>query len=216
MTDISKKTFLKKYYYTKYMEESKKVDEHELNTDPQEYFQQFQDNMKNQINELEAELNELQANTVLKDKKNSTARITTLYPQFDSTLEILRQGQEEEAIYSIVRIVQRLLDEKAAKKALTDKANVEYVDNLCERLSSGIQENLKQYHQESLSSLESNIFKLKKKIDEIRIYMQHELRDIQIQIDDLHNFDDTHKNEISPLSAKQSQLMATTTQRQDH
>ena len=178
-----------------------------LSDDPNDAFRQFQEKMNKQLQEVEAEIDSINVNSSLKEKKSNEASI--LFQQLDKISEYLHQDQEKEAIYSLVRAVQKLLDEKAAKKILSEKANIEYVDKLYERVTSGIKDNLGEYEQECLNDLEYKVTELKSKMDQLRSFMQTELRKIQVQIDELHQ-DNGNAEDITP---KPQQLTANSTQR---
>ena len=81
--------------------------------------------------------------------------------------------------------MQRLLDEKATKKTLSEKANKTYVDELLEIVSSGIQKNLELSTVESMQTLNEKVTILHAKIANIRSYMENELRDIEESIQSL-------------------------------
>jgi hypothetical protein len=154
---------------------------------------QLERTLNGQIEEVEAELRALQQPTSLtttgsagSDSPGSKGSLPIpVSSHWEQVLAFVRQGQEEEAIFALVRVVQRLLDEKAFKRSLTEKASKSYVDSLFERVAKSVEDNLRQCTSESLAGLQGQIAEVKKKIADLRKFVQTELQDIQVQVEDL-------------------------------
>lgn len=101
---------------------------------------------------------------------------------WDQVLNFIHQGKEEEAVYALVRVVQRLIDEKANKRTLQEKASKSYVDSLYERVLGNVKENLTQQVEDSYDDLENQVMSITKQIGELKQLFQKELRDVTIQI----------------------------------
>lgn len=153
----------------------------------------MQKSIESQIQKLEDEYTKMENLIRSSETSNSDCTHSKMVhaPHWDQVIQHIRNGQEEEAIYSLVRVVQRLLDEKATKKTLNEKANKTYVDDLFERVSKGVQENLQKSADESLNVLQVRIQAIQQKIEDIRRYMSNELSQISHTIDKLKQPDST-------------------------
>jgi hypothetical protein len=149
-------------------------------------FLELEREMSLQVDELEAELKQLQQSASARSaRENPRATAAAIAPYWEQVLVFMRQGQEEEAIYALIRVVQRILDEKALKPALADKASKAYVDSLFERVSSGVKENLVASMNESARGLDARIAEVRDKISDLRNYVQSQLQEIQTEMDKL-------------------------------
>lgn len=101
---------------------------------------------------------------------------------WEQVLSFIHQGKDDEAVYALVRVVQRLIDEKATKKTQQEKASKSYVDSLYERVLGNVKENLMQQVEDSYEDLENQVITITKQIGELKQFFQKELRDITIQI----------------------------------
>lgn len=101
---------------------------------------------------------------------------------WEQVLNFLHQGKDEEAIYALVRVVQRLVDEKASKRTQQEKASKSYVDSLYERVLGNVKGNLMQQVEDSYDDLENQVISITKQIGELKQFFQKELRDVTIQI----------------------------------
>ena len=151
-----------------------------------------------QIDEVESELREIQQPSSLTVVESTRDVGHALASHWEQVLSFARQGQTEEAIYALVRVVQRLLDEKASKRTLNEKANKSYVDSLFERVSSGVKDNLQSSATESVKVLQEQVVEVRERIAEVRKYMQIELQSIRIAIDNLKK-----SHDIMPMPADQ-------------
>jgi hypothetical protein len=141
--------------------------------------------LSQQVEEAEHELRSLQSSSSA-GQYGLTARSTgSLSSHGDQVLSLMRQGQEGEAIFALIHVVQRLLDEKAPKRSPAEKTNVSYVDSLCQRVASGVQDNLQQCTSESLCRLRNQVADVQQKIANLRRFVQVELHDIEMQLADL-------------------------------
>lgn len=147
-----------------------------------------------QIDEVESELREIQQPSSLVQVESTRDVGHALASHWEQVLSFARQGQNEEAIYALVRVVQRLLDEKAYKRTLNEKASKSYVDSLFERVSSGVKDNLQTSATESVKELQEQVVEVRERIAEVRKFMQIELQNIRIAIDNL-------KKSPDPMSA---------------
>ena len=157
-------------------------------TDPDvlEYLNQMKLQIEENIDQLEQEFSKFQATPTNNTRKGTTmTQALTHAPHWDQVIQLIQKDQQEEAIYALVRVVQRLLDEKATKKTLSEKANKTYVDGLLDIVSSGIQKNLEASTNESILSLNQKVALLHSKIANIRAFMENELRDIEESIQEL-------------------------------
>jgi hypothetical protein len=136
-----------------------------------------------QIAEAEAELRSLQsldsAGQVDPTSRSAGSRSVS---HWDQVLSLVRQGQEDEAVFTLVHVVQRLLSEKAPKRGASEKASVQYVDSLFQRVASGVQDNLHQCTSESLSRLNEKVAEVHQKIAGLRKFVQTELHDIELEL----------------------------------
>ena len=149
------------------------------------------------IKKLEDDFNQFQQPPSEPGKPRRGSTLTGAFthaPHWEQVIQFIQKGQEEEAIYALVRVVQRLLDEKATKKTLSEKANKTYVDGLLDIVSSGIQKNLEASTVESIKTLNQKVTVLHSKISNIRSFMENELRDIEESIQALTKVNDTDEN----------------------
>ncbi|KAH0789328.1 hypothetical protein GPJ56_006779 [Histomonas meleagridis] len=156
----------------------------ELDGNIEDRLQELQEHYDREIKQMEEELKALRVNS----SEINTPKVYTsaqLAPHWEKIKNYARNGQHEEAIYALVRVVQKLLARKALKRTLIEKANRSYVDSLYERVSSGIKDNLHQCTNDSLNGLEEQILVAKDKIADLRKYVQNELTAIQKKIDSL-------------------------------
>lgn len=156
-----------------------------METPPNERLQGLEKSLLAQIDEVESELREIQQPSSLSVVESTRDVGHALASHWEQVLSFARQGQTEEAIYALVRVVQRLLDEKASKRTLNEKANKSYVDSLFERVSSGVKDNLQSSATESVKVLQEQVVEVRERIAEVRKYMQIELQNIRIAIDNL-------------------------------
>lgn len=161
---------------------------------------QMQSSIQQQIDEVEAEILSLYkpvAKGTKLEKTHSTRVVPTssLAPHWEQVITLVKQGQDEEAIYALVRVVQRILDEKAFSRALSEKANKSYVDSLFDIMASGVNDTLEKCTQESISELSKQIKECNKKVGGLRKYMQMQLSEIQQQISQLKVVEQTDENE---------------------
>jgi Trp operon repressor len=152
--------------------------ENEPITDPEilESLITMKSSIEEGIQKLENDLTQFQqpSNETGMARKNSA-----MAPHWDQVIQFIQKDQEEEAICALIRVVQRLLDEKATKKTLAEKANKTYVDGLLEIVSSGIQKNFEASTIESMQTLNEKVTILQTKIANIRSFMENEMRDIE-------------------------------------
>ena len=162
-------------------------------TDPDvlDYLNQMKSQIEESIDQLENDFSKFQATPNDKNRKGTAMTQTLAHaPHWDQVIQLIQKDQQEEAIYALVRVVQRLLDEKATKKTLSEKANKTYVDGLLDIVSSGIQKNLEASTNESILSLNQKVSILHAKISNIRAFMENELRDIEESIQELTKFNE--------------------------
>jgi hypothetical protein len=100
-------------------------------------------------------------------------------------MALLHQGQESEALFALVYVVQHLLDEKAQKTSASEKASKGYVDSLFGRVAVGVQETLHQCTSESVTRLQAKVAEAQKKIADLRKFVQVELHSIETDMADL-------------------------------
>ena len=172
----------------------------EPETDPDvlEYLNQMKSSIEESISKLEDEFNQFQQapNSELGKRRNGTmTQAFTYSPHWDQVIQFIQKDQQEEAIYALVRVVERLLDEKATKKTLSEKANKTYVDGLLDIVSSGIQKNLEASTVESMQTLNQKVAVLHTKIANIRSFLENELRDIEESIQQLTKPNDNEENQ---------------------
>ena len=168
-------------------------------TDPDvlECLNQMKSSIEASISKLEEDFNQFQQPPQEPGKPrrgNGMSGAFTHAPHWEQVIQFIQKGQEEEAIYALVRVVQRLLDEKATKKTLSEKANKTYVDGLLDIVSSGIQNNLEASTVESIQTLNQKVTILQTKISNIRAFMENELRDIEESIQALTKVNDNEEN----------------------
>lgn len=161
----------------------------------QEKLQALEKSMEAQIEEVENELRDIQQPSSLMAVDSTRDVSHALASHWEQVLSFAKQGQNEEAIYALVRVVQRLLDEKAYKRTLNEKANKSYVDSLFERVSSRVKDSIQTSTTESLKGLQEQVVEVRERIAEVRKYMQIELQNIRLSIDKLKKSQDP----ISPL-----------------
>lgn len=139
------------------------------------------------------------ASKTARNFKNNYLENYNIMVYWESVLSFAKKGQIDEAFYALVRVIQRLLDEKAIKRSLGEKASKSYVDNLYERVSGSVKENLKQTMEDSTDNLENQVLLISRKIGELKQFFQKELRDVTNQIADLQNDESDYKNETYGL-----------------
>ena len=172
--------------------------------DSTERFRAFEESISTQLSMAEEELSSLTKPQSL-SKHSSSSNINTISwvsrastcskdnsasPQWDQIITLAKSGQEEEAFFQLIRVVQRLLDEKANAKAVQEKAAKAYVDNLFERVSTGVKDNLLKYAEDSCESLEGQVILLQQKIGEVKTFFQNEMREIKLLVAALKETDD--------------------------
>lgn len=168
-------------------------DNNPADQDALQYLKKMQSSIEVNLSKLEAEFANLkqhqgQPNSEQKNKTQKPASPileTSHAPHWDQVIQFVQKGQQEEAIYALVRVVQRLLDEKATKKTLNEKANKTYVDSLFGTISNSMSTNLEASTTDSLEALNKKISELHAKIQNVRQYMETELRDIEASIQSL-------------------------------
>jgi hypothetical protein len=131
-----------------------------------------------EIDEAEAELRAIQRETSLSAESGCRSH---WYP----VMTRLQQGKENETLFALIHVVQRVLDEKAQKAAATDKASNAYVDSLFTRVTGGVQDSLRQCMSESVSRLQEMIMEVHRKMKDLRKFLQVELHDIETELVDL-------------------------------
>jgi hypothetical protein len=104
---------------------------------------------------------------------------------WDQVLSLIHQGQEDEALFALIHIVQRMLHGKAPRRAIAEKANTAYVNSLFERVSIGVQGSLSECTAESVARLNQHLAEVRTKIAELRRFVQIELHGIEIQMERL-------------------------------
>lgn len=168
---------------------------------PRKNYQQIREALEEQIEQIENDINQIPCTSANQSEENIANKYqekrsssSNLAPHWEQVLSFIRQSQNEEAMYALVRVVQRLLDEKASKKTLNEKATKTYVDNLSERVASGAKDILTQCTEESVTGLHSQIVDIRAKIAELRKYMQDELHVIQNQIAEMKSVHITDQN----------------------
>jgi TolA-binding protein len=72
---------------------------------------------------------------------------------------------------------------------LIEKANQAYVDSLFDRFVMGVQETLNQATTDSVTKLHTQFDNVRSKISKLRQYVQVELHDIQMSLEQLRNRD---------------------------
>ncbi|OHT09441.1 hypothetical protein TRFO_04495 [Tritrichomonas foetus] len=161
--------------------------------DPADRYKQFEESINMQLAQVEEELASLtQPQSLSKATQNGSMILPTLSslnplsskgnilaPYWEQVLTCIHQGQDEEAIYALVRVVQRLLDEKAYRRTLYEKASKAYVDNLFERVSTGVNNNMLENTTKSCDSLDDQVIVLSQKIGEVKDYFQKELNEMK-------------------------------------
>ena len=168
-------------------------------TDPDvlECLNQMKSSIEESIAKLENDFHQFQAPVREPNKQRRSSAVIQEFnhaSHWDQILQYIQKGQQEEAIYTLVRVVQRLLDEKATKKTLDEKANKTYVDGLLGIVSSGIQKNLEASTVDSMAVLNEKVELLHTKIESLRQYMESELRDIEESIQALTKLNDGDEN----------------------
>jgi hypothetical protein len=147
---------------------------------------QLEQTLSAQISQVEAELRTLQlSSSSARSQSPSLSTPRSRGSQWDQVLGIVRQGQEDEALFALIRVVQRALDERAPRKALAEKVTNAYLDSLFERVTGGVQDNLRQCTAESLARLERQVAEVKTRLMDLRKFLQVELQDIEMQMESL-------------------------------
>ena len=166
-------------------------------TDPKiiQSIKTMKSNLNSEIEELEEQLKQLQSSPTDSNQKN-TMQTLSRAPHWDQIVQYINIDQKNEAIYALVRVVQRLLDEKSSKKTLDEKANKNYVDSLLDIVSSGIQKNLERSTLDSICGLNEKVNKLHKKINSIRQFMENELRKLESSVNRLTRSEENEEEEV--------------------
>ncbi|EAY16924.1 hypothetical protein TVAG_150760 [Trichomonas vaginalis G3] len=168
-------------------------DSNPVDQDALQYLKKMQSSIEVNLSKLEAEFANLKQhkgqNRAEQKPHAQKSQVVTSEtghaPHWDQVIQFVQKGQQEEAVYSLVRVVQRLLDEKATKKTLNEKANKTYVDSLFGTISNSMSTNLEASTTGSLETLNERIAGLHAKIQSVRQYMETELRDIEASIQNL-------------------------------
>lgn len=131
--------------------------------------------------------------------RNNNIENQNISAYWEQVMNFIRQGKDDEAVYALVRVVQRLIDEKATKKNQQEKASKSYVDSLYERVLGNVKENLMQQVEDSYDDLLNQVITITKQIGELKQFFQKELRDVTIQMAILKENNDT-QNDLNNTS----------------
>ncbi|OHT06918.1 hypothetical protein TRFO_24959 [Tritrichomonas foetus] len=180
--------------------------------DANDRYERLELSITTQLSRVEEELVELsKPNAFAKlryDKPVSARSISTtkdgISSYWEQVLKYIRQDQDEKAVFALIRVVQRMLDEKAYAKTLHEKATKSYVDNLYERVSSGVKDNMNESIADSCDNLENQVITLAEKIGEVKLYFQTQLRVVKNQITSLKEINEESKSKKGDLESGRS------------
>jgi len=166
----------------------------------------MQNSIESSIMQLEEEFRNLQQPTPLKSDKLYPSGKSAVQgphtfanaPHWDQVLSLL-SSNEEDSVYALIRVAQRLLDEKATKKSLNEKATKAYVDSLFDRVFSGVKDNIDQCTIQSKSELVERVAETRQKITDIRKFMQEGINDIQHRIKALNQTESMNESIIGNI-----------------
>lgn len=148
--------------------------------------------MDEQIGEVEMELRAIWEPT--QEPKDEA-----LAPHWEQVLSLMRDGHVSESVYALVRVVQRLLDEKANQKTMNEKVGRQYVDSLYERVATGVKDNMRLQVTKSVEELQEEMNELKEKVMNLEAFMRSQMQAIRGDVEALQRMDEEYEKEKRQL-----------------